>query len=109
MVEVSTPPTMGAAMRFMMSAPVPVLNMMGTRPARMTLTVMILGRMRLTAPSMMEPLRSLPVVQPAFPLPSVIREIEVEEHDHPGLGIEPGERDDAHPHGDAQVVTQEIE
>ena len=58
-MEVITPPTMGAAMRFITSAPVPWLNMIGIKPARMTLTVMILGRMRLTAPNMMASCKSL--------------------------------------------------
>ncbi len=67
MVEVTTPPIIGAAMRFMMSAPVPLLNMMGMSPARMTLTVMILGRMRLTAPCMMLSSRSAGVrIRPSF-------------------------------------------
>ena len=48
--EVTTPPTMGAAIRFMTSAPVPWLHMIGKRPAIMTEMVMIFGRIRLTAP-----------------------------------------------------------
>ena len=67
MVEVITPPTIGAAIRFITSAPVPWLNMMGTSPARITLTVMILGRMRLTAPCMMLSRRSALVLsRPSF-------------------------------------------
>ena len=34
MPEVVTPPIRGAAMRFMTSAPEPVLHMMGTRPIK---------------------------------------------------------------------------
>ena len=49
-VEVTTPPIMGVAMRFMTSAPAPWLQRMGSRPAMMTEAVMALGRTRLTAP-----------------------------------------------------------
>jgi hypothetical protein len=45
------PPTMGAAMRLMTSEPVPVLHMMGNRPAMIATTVISLGRTRSTAPS----------------------------------------------------------
>jgi hypothetical protein len=41
---------MGAAMRFITSAPVPVDHMMGKRPMKAAQTVMALGRTRLTAP-----------------------------------------------------------
>jgi hypothetical protein len=58
-VEVITPPTMGAAIRFITSAPVPELNMIGIKPASMTLTVIIFGRMRLTAPNMTASRKSL--------------------------------------------------
>ena len=52
-VEDTIPPTIGTAMRCMSSAPVPVLQRMGTRPAMMAATVIIFGRTRSTAPSMM--------------------------------------------------------
>ncbi len=42
---------MGAAMRCMTSDPAPLPYMMGSRPARITATVMALGRTRSTAPS----------------------------------------------------------
>ena len=50
MVEVTTPPTIGVAMRFMTSAPVPWLQRMGANQPMMTQAVMALGRTRLTAP-----------------------------------------------------------
>ncbi|OPZ01743.1 MAG: hypothetical protein BWZ09_02656 [Alphaproteobacteria bacterium ADurb.BinA305] len=46
------PPTIGAAMRLITSAPVPVLHMIGNRPAMIATTVIIFGRTRSTAPSM---------------------------------------------------------
>ena len=52
-VEDTIPPIIGTAMRCMTSEPVPWLHMMGSRPAMMATTVMILGRTRSTAPSMM--------------------------------------------------------
>ena len=48
--EVATPPTIGAAMRFITSAPVPVLHMIGTRAMKVVAAVMIFGRTRRTAP-----------------------------------------------------------
>ena len=41
---------MGAATRFMTSAPEPVDHMIGIRPMKAAVTVIILGRTRLTAP-----------------------------------------------------------
>src|SRR6185369_15386836 len=48
---VTMPPTMGAAMRAMTSAPVLCPHIMGMRPAITTATVIALGRTRNTAPS----------------------------------------------------------
>ena len=45
------PPTIGAAIRCITSAPVPELSMIGKRPAMMTATVIAFGRTRNTAPS----------------------------------------------------------
>lgn len=45
------PPTIGAAIRCMTSAPVPCDPMIGTRPARVTATVIGVGLTRSTAPS----------------------------------------------------------
>lgn len=53
MVELIIPPTIGAAMRFMVSPPVPWLHMIGNKPAMIAETVIIFGRTRCTAPSMM--------------------------------------------------------
>ena len=49
-VEVTTPPIIGVAMRFITSAPAPWLQRIGSRPAMMTQAVMAFGRTRLTAP-----------------------------------------------------------
>ena len=45
------PPTMGAAMRFMISEPDPVDQKIGIKPMLMVAKVMNLGRSRLAAPS----------------------------------------------------------
>ena len=50
MTDVITPPTIGAAMRFITSEPVPWLHMIGSKPAIITDAVMIFGRTRFTAP-----------------------------------------------------------
>ena len=49
------PPIIGTAMRCMTSEPVPVFHRIGKRPAVMATTVIIFGRTRSTAPSMMAP------------------------------------------------------
>ena len=52
------PPTMGAAILFITSAPLPDDHISGSRPNSMQATVMILGRSRLTAPFTMASRRS---------------------------------------------------
>ena len=53
MVADTIPPTIGAATRRITSEPVPVLHMIGSRPAMIATTVIILGRTRITAPCTM--------------------------------------------------------
>ncbi len=55
---VTMPPTIGAAMRCITSEPVPLPNMMGSRPAMITATVIAIGRTRSAAPSMIASRRS---------------------------------------------------
>ena len=50
-VEVTSPPTIGAATRFMILVPVSVPNMIGIKPMIVVATVMSLGRTRSTVPS----------------------------------------------------------
>jgi len=50
---VKIPPTIGAAIRFITSAPAPTDHMIGASPTNIVATVMNFGRMRLTAPSTM--------------------------------------------------------
>jgi hypothetical protein len=46
------PPTIGAAIRFITLAPVPLPHRIGSSPAIIAVTVIIFGRTRSTAPSM---------------------------------------------------------
>src|SRR5437870_3126626 len=63
---VTRPPIMGAAMRFMTSAPAPVANSSGTRPISVVATVISLGRTRCTVPSMCaQMMSSSPRTRPA--------------------------------------------
>ncbi len=52
MVDVTMPPTIGAAMGFITSEPIPVSQRMGRRLARTAVTVISFGRNLCTAPSM---------------------------------------------------------
>src|SRR5512133_948321 len=63
---VTSPPTIGAAMRFMRSAPVPVDHMMGRRPVIAANTVIAFGRTRFTAPWMIASTRSPRVLRSPF-------------------------------------------
>ena len=53
MNDVINPPIIGAAIRFMTSAPAEVDHMIGNRPMNAAATVIISGRTRFTAPWMM--------------------------------------------------------
>jgi len=50
MKEVTSPPIIGAAIRFMASEPAPVAHIIGKSPMNAAITVIILGRTRFTAP-----------------------------------------------------------
>ncbi len=50
MTDVTMPPIIGTAIRFITSAPAPWLHIIGSKPATMTQAVMALGRTRFTAP-----------------------------------------------------------
>jgi hypothetical protein len=81
--EVITPPIIGVAIRCITSAPAWLAgdHMMGSRPERIALTVMIFGRIRCTAPLTAsyksERDRFRPWVTNLLP-----RLIKVEQHDH---------------------------
>jgi len=56
---------MGAAMRLMISLPVPLSTRIGSRPAMITATIMAFGRTRSTAPSRMASRSAVSVCRPA--------------------------------------------
>jgi small multidrug resistance family-3 protein len=89
------PPTIGAAMRCITSEPGAAAPHDGHRPARITATVIALGRTRSTAPSRMASSRSA-VVSPCparqMRLPGLLQ---VQQHDHAELGGHAGQRDEA--------------
>ena len=106
-VELTMPPIIGTAMRCMTSEPVPVLHRIGSRPAMIAVTVIILGRTRSTAPSTIAALRSARVNgRPSaaqMRVPLFQRLIEIDQHHHAGLGGDAGQRDEAHGDGHAHV------
>src|SRR6266496_3284925 len=95
--EVTTPPIIGAAMRFMTSAPACITgdHMIGSKPKRIAHTVMIFGLMQIAHRG------HSPLGFEFFPCV-----IEVEQHDDAGLGVESSERDESNPNGDAHVVAE---
>ena len=52
--------------------------------------------------------RSSDVAHPALLDPLGVGQVEVEQHDDAGLGVQAGQGDDADPDGDAQVVVQQV-
>ena len=107
--EVKMPPTMGAAICFMTSEPVPIAHMIGSRPRNMVATVMTFGRSRFTAPSRIA-WRSSSRLRETALLPGLrIGKIQIEEHEDPGLGIDAEERNQADPDPDTHVVAEQIE
>ena len=62
------PPIIGTAMRWITSDTVPVLQRIGSRPATIAHTVIILGRTRSTAP---DGYRSAPLIAKPFNQPAV--------------------------------------
>ena len=104
--DVKMPPIIGAAIRRMTSDPAPVYHMMGTSPMNITATVITFGRRRFTAPSTMASLTSSRFLIRPTGLRLLVREVEVQEHEHAGLGVHAEEGDQADPHGDRHVVAE---
>ena len=70
------PPTIGAAMRFHTSDPVPVAHMIGINPTNIVARQNF-GRSRLAAPSTIAAWRSVSVAQASFARRLLVREVEV--------------------------------
>ena len=101
-----TPPIIGAAIRFITSAPAPWLHMIGSKPIRIAMIVITFGRMRFTAPSIIASWRSSIVSHASLGAPFFVGVLQIEKHDHAGFSIHSGQRDNADPNGDAHVVSQ---
>jgi hypothetical protein len=90
--DVTTPPIMGAAIRFMTSAQIPVLQRTGTRPTIIVAAVMSFGRSRFAGT-----LTHVPLVGQG----------QVEQHyDDACLGVAARGRGHADPDGGAHAVVQ---
>src|SRR3954465_2777398 len=101
------PPIIGAAIRFIPSAPVPVDHMIGRSPMPIVATVITFGRNRLTAPSMIA--RCSAVTVPSRrPRRASSYAIEIQQHEDAGLSIDADERDQADPDADAHVVAEQV-
>ena len=101
------PPTMGAAIGFMTSEPMPDSQRIGTRLASTAHTVISFGRKRWTAPSIaaasMSPfVKVFPDLQFVFE-----RFMEIDHHDDAGLDRNSEERDIADGHRNAEVVVKQ--
>jgi hypothetical protein len=102
------PPTIGAAMRRMTSDPVPLLHMIGGKPAMTTEAVIMIGRTRSAAPSTMASVSPCRSGEGPGGRTRVDRRVDVDEHDDADLRRDAGERDEAHGRRDRHVVTQQI-
>jgi hypothetical protein len=104
--ELITPPTIGAAMRFITSARCHGSTRgMAAGRTESKGTVMFLGRMR-CAGALDDRFRRSRRSRIAPRATRSARRDEVEQHQLPGLRVEPGERS-SHPHRDAEVVVQQ--
>ena len=105
--EVTSPPTIGAAMRFMTSAPEPVAHSSGTRPISIVATVISLGRTRCTVPSMCAAMMSSRSRICPARLAALEGVVDVDDHHDAGLGGQPDQGDDADPDRRRQPVVEQ--
>ncbi len=107
--EDTSPPTMGAAMRFMIWEPAPLPYITGKRPIRVVATVIILGRTLSTRPLQQLPRTDLMRCACGFPFFALIHLIQVHQHHNAGFRGKPCQGDKPHPHGHRHVVSQKID
>ncbi len=94
------PPVMGAAIRLIISEPVPMDHIIGTNPRNIVTTVMNLGRMRMIAPR-----RSARLLgRPSFCL--FARQVGIKEHEDTRFSVHAKQCDQTHPRADAHVVPE---
>ena len=108
-VEVMTPPTIGAAIRFITSAPAPWLNMIGIKAGQDNAHRHDLGADAFHRAEHDGIFQISSGFQQAFLFPFFIGKIKIEEHHHARLRIEAGKGDDAHPDGNAHIVIEQIQ
>ena len=104
------PPIIGTAMRCITSEPVPVLHMIGSKPAMMATTVIIFGRTRSTAPRMMAAFRSARVKGRCAAAHSALHlgegVVEIDEHHDARLGRDARQCNEPHGYRDRKVEAQ---
>ena len=83
--------------------------MIGSSPMNAAATVIIFGRARLTAPCRMA--SSSPPGSCSRPLlpELLVGQVEEQQHEDAGLGVEAEQRDHAHPGRDRHVVAEQVE
>ena len=101
------PPTMGAAMGFITSEPMPDSHRIGARLRITAVTVISLGRRRWTAPAMVAMHKIGLGQRRALLHPLLKRLMQVDHHHNAGFDGNPEERDVAHPHSHAEVVAEQ--
>ncbi len=110
MSELTMPPRTGVASGLITSEPTRWLHIMGSRPATMVETVITFGRSRNNAPSITASRRCRTEKGCALlALLSRDRLFEVDHHHHSGLHRGAEECDKADPHGDAEVVAEQVQ
>ena len=107
MVEVTIPPTMGAAIGFITSEPIPDSHRIGTRLSITTATVISFGRSRCTAPSITARLDPF-VSERAGGDMTIQRFVKIDDHDDAGFDGDSKQRDIPNPHGDAEVEAHNV-
>ena len=103
------PPTIGAAIRFHTSDPVPVAHMIGMSPMNVVAIVMNFGRSRFAAPSTIVAWRSASVRRRPSREAFSVGEVEIQQHEDAGLGVDAEQRDQPDPDGDAHVVAEQVQ
>jgi len=108
-VAVAKPPIIEAAIRCMISEPVPAPIMIGRRPAKIVATVMTLGLRRSSAPSKTTSsisARTSGLGASREAHAAVPGEVQIEQRDDGGLDGDARERDEADEHGDREVEAE---
>ena len=101
------PPTIGAAIGFITSEPMPVSQRIGTKLASTAVTVISFGRSRWTAPSIAAASMSAFGKQRNGVQLTLKRFMQIHDHHHAGFHRNPEQRDIADPNRYAEVVAKQ--